>query len=53
MNDLETVVSMLSCGALQRSNNTYIETIVEAVFLRIRKRFSLCAFHWKENPEKG
>ena len=25
INDLETVVSMLSCGALERSSNTYIE----------------------------
>ena len=28
MNDLEAVVSMLSCGALQRSNNTFIESIM-------------------------
>ena len=25
----ETAVSMLSCGALERSNNSYIESIVE------------------------
>ena len=43
---------MPSCGALQRSNNTYIESIMEPVFLRIRKRFSLCGFDWEENPEK-
>ena len=26
---LKTVVSMLPCGALERSNNSYIEPIVE------------------------
>ena len=29
INDLKTVKSMLSCGALKRSNNPYIESIVE------------------------
>ena len=29
MNDLETVVSMPSCGARERSINPYIEPIVE------------------------
>ena len=52
-NDLEAVVSMLCCGALQRNNNTYIESIMEPVFLRIRKRSSLCGFGWEKNPEKG
>ena len=28
-NRLKTVVSMLFCGALERSNNPYIESIVE------------------------
>ena len=28
INDLEAVVSMLSCGALQRSKNSYIEWIM-------------------------
>ena len=28
INDLEAVVSMLSCGALQRRNNSYIEWIM-------------------------
>ena len=28
INDLEAVVSMLFCGALQRSNNTYIQTVM-------------------------
>ena len=50
INDLEVVVSMLSCCALQRNNNTSIESIV---FLRIRKRSSLCGFDWEESPEKG
>ena len=26
--DLQAVISMLPCGALQRSNNTYIESIM-------------------------
>ena len=29
-NNLQTVVSMLSCGALEKSNNPYTESIVEA-----------------------
>ena len=29
INDLETVVSMPFCGALERSNNPYIKLIVE------------------------
>ena len=29
INNLETVASVLSCGALERSNNPYIESIVE------------------------
>ena len=29
INNLETVVSMLSCGALEKSNNGYIESLVE------------------------
>ena len=29
INILETVVSMLSCGALERSSNAYIESIAE------------------------
>ena len=28
-NQLKTVASVLSCGALERSNNPYIESIVE------------------------
>ena len=28
INDLEAIASMLSCGALQRSNNSYIEWIM-------------------------
>ena len=47
----DTVVSILSCRALERSSNSYsyIESIV---FPRIRKESSLCGFDWKENPEK-
>ena len=29
INNLEAAVSMLSCGALERNNNPYIESIVE------------------------
>ena len=51
INDLKDVVSMLSCGALQRSSNTTnIIYRIDYVFLRIRKRYLLC---WEENPEKG
>ena len=45
----ETVVSMLSCGALERSNNPYIESIVKpCVFKNQKGIFAM----WKENPEK-
>ena len=44
---------MLSCGALERSNNPYIELIVDLVFPRIQSGSSLCGFDWKEKPEKG
>ena len=50
--DLETVVSMPFCGALQRSNNPYIESIMEPALLRIRKRSWLCGSDWEENAEK-
>ena len=39
---LKTVVSMLSCGALERSNSPYKESIAEP-----------CGFDWEGNPEKG
>ena len=29
MNDLETVVSMLACGALERNNNPHIKSIMK------------------------
>ena len=29
INNLETVVSVLSCGTLERSNNQYIESFVK------------------------
>ena len=41
---------MLSCGALERSNNPYM---CWNFFLRIGKTSSLCEFDWEENPEKG
>ena len=45
---------MLSCGALERSNNSYIEPIVEpCVSKNQRERSSVCRFDWKRNPEKG
>ena len=33
----ETVVSMLSCGALERSNNPYIESTVESCVSKDQK----------------
>ena len=33
----ETVVSMLPCGALERSNNLYIESIVEPCVFKNQK----------------
>ena len=33
---------MLSCGALERSNSPYKESIAEP-----------CGFDWEGNPEKG
>ena len=46
----ETVVSMLPCGALERSNNLYIESIVKPCVSRIKKGSLLCGFDWKEKP---
>ena len=49
-NQLKTVASMLSCGALESSNNPYIESIVEpCVSMNQKGIFAI----WKENPEKG
>ena len=48
INDLETVVSMLSCKALERSNNLHIWNLV---FLRIRKRSLLYGLDRDKNPE--
>ena len=40
---------MLFCGALERSNNQYIELIVKpCVFKNQKGIFTM----WKENPEK-
>ena len=49
-NDITTVVSMQSCGALKRSNNSYI--VWNLVFRRMRTGSALCGFDWKENPKK-
>ena len=43
---------MLSCGALERSNNPYTEAIVEPCVSENQKRSSLREFDWEENPEK-
>ena len=48
---LKTVFSMLSCGALGRSNNPYIESIVGPSFSK-NQRSSLCGFDCEGNPEK-
>ena len=54
INNLETVVSVLSCGALERSNSPYIESIVApCVSKNFRNKSSLCGFDWQENSEKG
>ena len=52
INDIGTDVFVLSCGALERSNNLYIESIVGIAFLTMRKRSSLYGFSWEENPKK-
>ena len=52
----ETVVSiyaMLSFRALERSNNPFIESIVEFCVSKNQKRSSLCGLDWNENPGKG
>ena len=41
---------MLSCGALEKSNNPYIEPIVEPCVSKNQKEIFTI---WKENPEKG
>ena len=41
---------MLSCGALERSNNPYIESIVESWVSKNQKGIFAM---WKENPEIG
>ena len=37
ISNLEAVVPMLSCGALERSNNPYIKSIVEPSVLKNQK----------------
>ena len=38
-NRLKTVVSMLSCGALERNNNPYIESTVEPCVSKNQKEY--------------
>ena len=45
MNDLETVVSMLACGALERNNNLYIKSIMEPCVSKNRKRYPVSGFN--------
>ena len=44
---------MLSCGAFERSNNSYIESMMEPCVSKNQKETSLCRFDWKEYPKKG
>ena len=43
---------MLSCGALERSNNPYIESTVESCVSKDQKEISLSGFDWEEDLEK-
>ena len=43
---------MLSFRALERSNNPFIESIVEFCVSKNQKRSSLCGLDWNENPGK-
>ena len=48
------LLSMLSCGALEKSNNSYIEPIVEPCVSKNQKEiFGMWVWIGKENPEKG
>ena len=47
------VVSMLSCGALERSNDPYIESIVRPWFSKNQKDIFAVGFDFEGNPEKG
>ena len=44
---------MLSCGALQRSNNIYIESIMETVFLRIREILAMWVWLGRKSWKKA
>ena len=47
---------MLSYGALERSNNPHIESIVKPFVSQNQKQILvrfLCEFDWEENLEKG
>ena len=51
-NRLKTVVSMLTLVLLREVTIHIQNRLQNPVFLRIRKRSSLCEFDWEENPEK-
>ena len=50
-NRLKMVVSILSCGAFERSKNPYIESNVEPCVSKNQKEISLCGFDWEEYPK--
>ena len=53
INDLKTVKSMLSCGALKRSNNPYIESTVEPCVSKNQKEiFSMLVWQGKKILKK-
>ena len=43
---------MLSCGALERSSNPYIESGVKPCVSKNQKGIFAMWFNWNENPEK-
>ena len=44
---------MLACAALERRDNSYIESIVIPCVSKNQKEISSCGFDWEGNPEKG
>ena len=44
---------MTFCGALNRSNKPYRESIMEPCVSKNQKGSLLCGFYWERNPEKG
>ena len=50
----ETVVSMLSCGALERSNNPYIESTLEPFVSKNQKAIvCVCVCVWEREKNKS